>query len=538
MENKDWDSILNNLSGDLNPGTNNPSGEEASGQPLPDPAIPQEEELLRDMLHDYSPNAMVEGWEKIAASLDASDEVFDQQVRNRIHHYYAAYDPHSWSKFAKRFSAHKHLRTRLIVVKLSEAAAILLLVLTVLQLDQIGNLPFPKDKSETTTTIIASADLPSSIGKNIPVVTSALPAADIKHNAVQKSSGKPNHKAALSSANALSASKDITGHTDNAQSHSKTIFDHIPLPEEVFEIDFVSEDYATSVTSAQVGMHVWDINEQSNIQTDRTPVSAVAFLNQPVSAIEYSVPEPIHQPTLVGKAGKKYFEFGMLAQADYNQLKMPEDRLNSNGEQIIFPLQGITSPGFGAGFTLAIGHPRWAVETGVIYNAKTFRPGRELTIGNTADNSKVAYEAMHMQLISIPMQFRYRFDASGRFKVYTFGGFGLHLIAQSDIDVKVDYNFPSLAEGEDPNANPALARTIRQTQRVSNDIRDRAPFSTNSYISANLGLGIEYALPDSKTLFLQTAYQYQIPNLRFSNHNGKHVLSLSLQAGVRTPLGI
>ena len=145
---------------------------------------------------------------------------------------------------------------------------------------------------------------------------------------------------------------------------------------------------------------------------------------------------------------------------------------------------------------------------------------------------------MHMQLISMPIQFRYRFDANGRLKAYTFGGFGLHLIAQSDIDVKVDYNFPSLEEGEDPNTNPALARTIRQTQRVSNDIRHRAPFSTNSYISANIGLGMEYALPDRKTLFLQTAYQYQIPNLRFSNHNGKHVLSLSLQAGVRTPLGI
>jgi hypothetical protein len=277
--------------------------------------------------------------------------------------------------------------------------------------------------------------------------------------------------------------------------------------------------------------------EEITHPADQSNVSIVQLLDQPIAPVKYVNLNPIQKPSLVASVGKKYVEFGMLAQADYNQLKIPEDRLNSNGEQIVFPLQGITSPGFGAGFTLAIGHPRWAVETGLIYTTKTFKPGRELTIGNTADNSKVEYDAMHMQLISVPLLFRYRFDANGRFKSYAFGGLGLNVIAQSDIDVKVDYNFPSLPEGEDPNNNPSLARTIRQTQRASEDFRKDAPFSTNSYISANLGLGIEYLLAERKTLFLQTAYQYQIPNLRFSNHNGKHVLSLSLQAGVRTPLG-
>jgi opacity protein-like surface antigen len=254
-------------------------------------------------------------------------------------------------------------------------------------------------------------------------------------------------------------------------------------------------------------------------------------------SLEFPNANPIPAPTFVKAINNTYLEFGMLAQADYNQLKMPEDRLYNEGKQIVFPLQGITSPGYGAGFTLALGHTRWAIEAGLIYSAKSFRPGRELTVGSLVDHSNVEFEAMRMQLISLPLQYRYRFDHKGRLKVYGMAGFGFHYIAQSDVDVMVEYNFNSLTAGEDPNNNPTLARTIRQAQRVSEDLRDAAPFSSRTYISANLGAGLEYALTDRKTIFLQTAYQYQIPNLRFSNHDGKHLLTLSFQAGVRTPLG-
>ncbi|HEY3387556.1 MAG TPA: hypothetical protein VGK46_13665, partial [Saprospiraceae bacterium] len=343
-----------------------------------------------------------------------------------------------------------------------------------------------------------------------------------------KASQQVNSNEAISIAPDVSQRNTTTGIENNnlIETDHQAALNAIHYPSESQEISASSPNTSSAILIEEI---------TSPVNHER--IATVSFLEQPVSSIQYVSQSPIQNPTLVASTKKKYFEFGMLAQADYNQLKMPEDRLNSNGEQIIFPLEGITSPGFGAGITLAIGHPRWAVETGVIYNTKSFRPSRELTIGNEADNRKVEYDAMHMQLISVPLQMRYRFDAKGRLKTYAFGGLGLNIIAQSDIDVKVDYNFPSLHEGEDPNNNPSLARTIRQTQRVSDDIREGAPFSTNSYISANIGLGIEYSLVERKTLFLQTAYQYQIPNLRFSNHNGKHVLSLSLQAGVRTPLG-
>jgi hypothetical protein len=195
------------------------------------------------------------------------------------------------------------------------------------------------------------------------------------------------------------------------------------------------------------------------------------------------------------------------------------------------------SPGFGAGFTVAIGHPVWALETGVVYSAKNFKPGRQLIVGGAFDNGSVEFEAMKLQMVSMPLQYRYRFDHKGRIKTYITAGGGFHVIAQSDIDVQIKYHFASLSFGENPNNDPNLAQTIEESRRIRAHILDGAPFRTKSFVSANAGLGLEYALTPHKTLFLQSIIQYQIPGLQFSNNNGKHLRSISLQAGVRGPLG-
>jgi hypothetical protein len=195
------------------------------------------------------------------------------------------------------------------------------------------------------------------------------------------------------------------------------------------------------------------------------------------------------------------------------------------------------SHGFGGGFTVALGHPVWALETGVIYSAKDFKPGRQLIVGGVFDNGRIDFQAMKLQIISVPLQYRYRFDREGRLKMYGLIGGGFNMIVQSDIDVQIKYSFQSTSFGSNPNADPDLAETIRESRRIREHIRDGAPFSTKTFVSINSGAGLEYQLTEYKTLFLQGTVLYQIPDLEFSNNNGKHLRSVSLQVGVRTPLG-
>jgi len=556
MGNKEWDNHLRDLLGDFR-SEGEPSHWEEFEHQLDtnaDPADSAErlqDELLKDKLSAYSPPDAITGWDRIEASLNASETEFDDQVRARISDFQAPKDPHSWPLFQQRFSAHKLLRAKLVALKIFETAAMVLFLITILHLGQLGKLPLMTPPGDN----LQQNELQEmATNQNSPSENKDADLAQ-KSDAIADASIVPqhsNHKTSTSSLSGSDSKSKIANKKLNTKGKSSTNlttgdFNSFPVisETETFEANpfvdsFLEGEFNSSETQYEIGVGK---NQSGTIQSESDHLSKSSetyiteTLAQRAGNISYLNVASVPDPVFVKPIEKTFLEFGMLAQLDYNQLKMPEDKLYNNGKQVTFPLQGLTSPGYGAGFTLALAHSRWALETGVIYSAKSFSPGRELMVGITADHSSVEFDAMRMQLISVPLQYRYRFDPKGRLKAYALAGFGLHLIAQSDIDVLVKYNFPSLPEGEDPNNNPSLARTIRETKRVSDDFREKAPFSTTSYISANLGAGLEYRLTERKTVFLQTAYQYQIPNLRFSNHNGKHLLSVSVQAGVRTPLG-
>ncbi len=562
MGNKEWDNYLREILGDFK-SENGPADWETVARQFDAENITTsnteslEDEALKEKLTNYTPASQVKGWDRIESALDATETEFDHQVRARIHAFHPPKDPHSWQAFLSSFSKHKILRAKLIVVKLFESAAILLLLITVLHMGHTGRLPListdEQELAQAETNQSKSLNKPDhnrqtdhkrDLSAAVEIATKDIAQA-IATLSVEKKSKAKDRTTIYSSKEKWLSAADVKTETVSGE------FEILNSSQDISESDFINLSGSTH-TSSEV-KQMFGVSEiHASISADNTfmddesqttfPDIKESYITESLSPLTTNIQVQkknlILVPVFVATAKKPIFEFGMLVQADYNQLKLPGDRLYNNGGQVVFPLQGLTSPGYGAGFTLAVGHPLWAFETGLIYNAKSFRPGREITIGGASDNSKVEFDAIHMQVISIPLQFRYRFEPKGRLKAYALAGFGLHLITQSDIDVMVEYNFPSLNPGENPKNNPSLARTIRETERVSDDFREKAPFSSQSYISANLGLGIEYAIAEHKTLFLQTAYQYQIPNLRFSNHNGKHLLSVSLQAGVRTPLGV
>lgn len=561
MGNSEWDNYLRDLLGEFKSEGDTPHWEEFAEQldsrsTLEEDADLLEDENLRETLSSYKPGGDVLGWDRIEAALNAEDKAFDENVRRKINHYEPVYDPHSWSLFLKQLSANKLLRAKLIALKLAESVAILLLIITVVNISRQGKFPFPTEIAQETQ----------------PYLSTDNSIHDKVYNAEESNTSKDfSIKSTIRMAKATSIVADKIGSTSSGKHHSIIDVAAAVLPNQLpvnggvtYEVSNGKVDVTEMVPFDETSEKIQVINESSTIVIAETPLPATTEVTD--KAIDDNIPQDfaallinetyitealVWNPTsisaktshtipvakLVSRKAKTYVEFGMMAQVDYNQLKMPEDRLNSFSRTFVFPLQGITSPGYGGGFTLALGHPRWALETGLVYSAKSFKPGRQLTIGDEFNNGSVEFEAMSLQLVSVPLQFRYRFEPKGRLKAYALAGFGMHVIVQSDIDIMVKYHFGSLAAGENPNNNSAAAQTIHETRRISEDIKDGAPFSTKSFISANLGLGIEYVLRENKTLFLQTAYQYQIPDLKFSNHNGKHILSLSLQVGVRTPLG-
>jgi hypothetical protein len=563
MGNSEWDKYLRNLLGEFKSEGESPHWEEFAEQLDSRTAIGEESDLLADenlkeTLSSYKPDSEVTGWDRIEASLNVENRAFDENVRKKINHYEPAYDPHSWSLFLKQISANKLLRVKLIALKTVESVALLLLIMTVVNISRQGKFPFTPQPTKATQPYpstdnssqdkvyhsdegTTSTDL--SIYKPTQIAKASSQAGD---TTVSSSTGNQHKNLIIPAAISINDLPVATITPNEVSTNKSEVTGIISLIETNEHITIVNESASSSVVKTEKALsgesEVTDFVLREYVQQDQallpfneSYITETLELNPTSISVHTSPTIPLGK--IVSARAKKYIEFGMMAQVDYNQLKMPEDRLKSFSTTFVFPLQGISSPGYGGGFTLALGHPRWALETGLVYSAKTFKPGRQLTIGDEFNNGSVEFEAMRLQLVSVPLQFRYRFEPEGRLKAYALAGFGMHVIVQSDIDVRVKYQFASLAAGENPNNNPAAAQTIYETRRISEDIKDGAPFSTKSFISANIGLGVEYMLRENKTLFLQTAYQYQVPDLNFSNHNGKHILSLSLQAGVRTRLG-
>src|SRR4030095_6917017 len=146
------------------------------------------------------------------------------------------------------------------------------------------------------------------------------------------------------------------------------------------------------------------------------------YLSTSLSPIEYSNTSTIPKAKYVKQRKRSHMEFGILTQFDYNRLRMPEDRLISAGRWIVFPQQGLPSHGYGAGFTLALAHNKWAFESGLVYSSKTFMPGRKTAAGTAFDNGVIEFEEMGVQLVTMPLQVRYKVDNKGALKFYALAG--------------------------------------------------------------------------------------------------------------------
>lgn len=529
MENKDWESYLQQILGDYKP-EGDPHWENLDSRMGGESLVEQEatefpdDESLRSSLSAYQPEGEVQGWEHIASALDEADRQFDHEVAEKVNQYKAPYDPNAWPQFLNHFNSYKALRLKLIALKVFEASAVLLLLFTAYQLNQHGEWPVfnGSDFDQASTYEVTRPELQAS---DLLISTST----ENNHPSfIGLSSGSETSDYKIAAHTPDLTHQAVSHAPASATQHNAAVPPIAPLPLGL-----------NAKNNFEAPISVSAIN---SITTDYSPADADAIhlMTEPLSPVDvelaYSTPLFIPDPIYVKPVDHGHIEFGMLALVDHSTLKMPEDILYTNQKQFVFPLQGLPSVGYGAGMTLGVAHDRWAFESGVIYSSKTFKPGRTVTVGEGSDNSRVEFDAMQLQLISVPIQFRYKITPQRQFRLYAIAGLGMHIIAQSDIDVDVNYNFNSLPEGENPNNHPALAQTIRESQRLSDKFRKKAPFSTKSYVTANLGLGVEFSLADRKNIFLQSTYQYQIPNLRFSNHNGKHLVTTALQAGVRTPL--
>src|SRR4030095_5278151 len=157
MSINEWDDDLKNLLGDYKPEDLQPDWDAFSlqldaHQELAEAGDdPPFDENFIESLKEYHVTGEAVGWERIQNTTDAADKTFDEDIRKRLADFEPHYDPRTWPLFLQRLADANFLSAKLIAIKVIEVAAVVLILLTVVNMGRMGKLPFDTPLNENSS---------------------------------------------------------------------------------------------------------------------------------------------------------------------------------------------------------------------------------------------------------------------------------------------------------------------------------------------------------------------------------------------------
>lgn len=462
-------------------------------------------------------------WPKMEEILNADERQFDQQIKETVENFEVPYNPATWPTLHARVSAEEKMRRRFIHVKVLEIAAVLILFLTFYNF-------FPVLKSSV---LQQSQDLAqkevSNSGSELAMINPAVITAE---NAVASDGHgelKNKNAQAISSGRlqeimptsvARPASLRVTDKSNNRDA-SVALADVVTF----------DESRSPAIVASLPLLFSESVSQQASPLAVEIPAGLAANSLGPISRVRLaSVFSPMVTVAPVLKKASR-MRFGMMAGADINTLFVPDEHFYSQGRYINFSEKEIVAGGYSAGASLLFDSRRVVIETGVMYSSKSFRPDRNLFVGNSLDQHSLDFENISLNVLSVPLYFHWKIDGRGLWRVYATSGISLHVIASAHYDLITETIYTSSAVQD-----PTQMQNRGEVERLRENMLDGAKFSSKGYITTVGGFGIERSLNSRMSLFIQPMYEYQIPFFGLIEQNGKHQQNGSLLLGTRISL--
>jgi len=197
------------------------------------------------------------------------------------------------------------------------------------------------------------------------------------------------------------------------------------------------------------------------------------------------------------KASPKGLIVSMFGSSDMNYTSTSyydeELRSNENYQRTDF--------GYGGGVTIGFQMKKLFIETGVIYN---FIRYNQYDPGSIIGNFKSSYTEQKLttaeiNLIQIPLHFQYRIYQRKRWNIYGLAGGSVSLAVQNSFGFQ-----ESTTNGQRSFEIEALSNLIPNYD----GLLEGGDLKTNSYLTANIGLGIERYFSYRWSMFVQPVYRY------------------------------
>lgn len=492
------------------------------------------DEIVRTKMADFGVPYRAETWDWMNDRLDDMDEgspagaelqTMDEAIYERMHRLEKSYDPNHWPMLLKKLEGNAYVGEHIVRYKAMELSLLLLLLLTFVRLPLSTETPQPFQSPEIRQTRPqAQNDINSEQNNTL---------AEANTNGTSEQLTEATGSQPASTGNARPA---VAGNQDNRNSAD-------PVPQ---ELDNQISDVILN-DGEQFGNQ--ELQVISGIAQLPSPTRTLTVPNQKIKpdifpevhdpsgkhavlgvnpanvlGVMTYLPSGMARPlclTCTGQLDQKareakqttFFRIGMQGGPDYNRVITPSTLVDGDYYQA-----DRYSLGYSGGLTMGLEKGRWEIETGLMYSNKSYYSLPILVLDGSVEDGFFGdgTKQFDLEVFQVPMNFRYNFFRKNRWRIYGMAGVSLHVTTQSNYYLAEADGFATGSFRPQPT-RPGEENSGRNAPSIKSEFDnftkgwlEGGRFSENSYITGNVGFGIERFLTDYWSIYAQPTYSHSL----------------------------
>jgi hypothetical protein len=494
--------------------------------------------IIKNKLERLDTPPKTEHWDLFAQRLDeaiveeeqghpvADAKPVDEAVFEKLHKLQVPYNPANWLKMEALLDEAFVIPSRILQYKLAELSILLLVFYFIGQSipapESPGKIPYEKSQQIIASKTPDEAPAPASK----PGPANAMAPATHKQvaNGKATTTTTANSTATNATANTLDYTQLATASEEASTSKRKRFVPLTPIA--------AVDVYAKSTQAAKtLPISARDIlpDAENAIQTlEAIPTLDAASLPEVLAAL----PDDIQA---VPSKQKGVVRIGMYGSGEFNHIMVPTNQEKAKTDYDELNRFAI---GYGSGLSVGLDMGRWELETGAMYAARRYPVGL-VFLGGQFEEGYYAnrLSAGELNMLSLPLHFRYNFVYKNKWRVYALAGGSLHLAFQAAYSAVEAPDFAGPPNPVAPPQSPQEGETsITELKQESVGLFEGGAFNDNAYITGNIGLGVERYISEHWSIYAQPTYQHSLHYFREGlgpNKDRINALSFILGAKIR-----
>lgn len=457
-----------------------------------------------------------------AAFADAADANFDPQMEDiyldsiayeHLNNIQPAYNHEHWEMMSARLDEEYAYRQKVFITKLFEAAIVLLLIWTAFNY-------FPNKKATPDSRPIANINPVQNNTDDLATNSKEQSILSFENNFVASSKKSiPTENQVNQNELVENVKNETSPSGEKSNSTNENIIDNTPTPP-------ISGEKTSSekIAASPFLNHASSISllENKKQQTTSLPLEKTLALDEKEILKEKLIVQISPVPSLMNSLlemkdlNKDRFSlahlirpkklrthevfFSMYGSTDLNFVD--SDFYNNNERR--WDVYQRYRYGYGGGFALGFQLKRFLVETGISYNFVSYQQREEANIIGSFARGYVEeqWDDAELNMVQIPLNIQYSFLVKRKWRMYSLTGVSINMALQNNYNFQLEdqekTSSRSISLDESEIANEAL---------LYKGVFEGGGFRENSYLTANLGFGIERKFTYRWSLFLQPIYR-------------------------------